>query len=127
LKRRFGPDPVSVATAREAVRAALADSPNQVVEDTVLIVSELASNCVRHARTEYELRLDTDGDVCVGELRDQTAGEPKIRSSALSRPFGHGLRIVEALSDSWGVTHERDGKVVWFRLGSERSSPGTTR
>jgi anti-sigma regulatory factor (Ser/Thr protein kinase) len=121
MTRRFRPCPASIGAARDAMREALAGAPAEIVEDAALIVSELASNCVQHARSDFELLIETDGDVRV-ELQDQSTAEPKIHRSdsclggAKRQLSGRGLRIVDALSDHWGVIEKRGGKAVWFTL-----------
>ncbi|WP_306463737.1 ATP-binding protein [Streptomyces sp. WAC07061] len=86
--------------------------------DIVLCVSELATNALRHGvprgRT-YRLRLLNFGCCLRVEVQDSGPG----RSRILGRPHGNGLRIVEGVSDLWGVLPRSPGKVVWaeFRSG----------
>jgi two-component sensor histidine kinase len=117
IKRRFRPSPESVAAAREVARAALADEPGDVVEAAVLMTSELAANCVRHAKTDFELTIACEDDIRI-ELRDESAGEPKLLSPTFQHPSGRGLQIVDSMSHQWGVTREASGKTVWFTLPS---------
>ena len=83
-----------------------------------LVVSELATNAVRHAGTPFRVSLGH---------RDGVAhpGGPGLRGSSADPPpgvdpaadGGRGLVIVSALSDSWGVTPCPDGgKEVWARF-----------
>jgi anti-sigma regulatory factor (Ser/Thr protein kinase) len=118
-KRRFRPRPESIAAAREAARDALADQPADVVEAAVLMTSELATNCVRHAQTDFELTIVSDGDIRV-ELRDGSASEPKLLAPTIRQPSGRGLRIVDSMSHRWGITREAKGKTVWFTLVAAR-------
>ena len=63
-----------------------------VVDDLLLVASELVTNAVRHAAGPVALRVD---------------------------PGGWGLVIVRSLSESWGVTRRRGGgKTVWARLAT---------
>ena len=52
--RRFDADPVSVGLARSFVREVLAGYDRELVDDGVLLVSEVAANVVEHARTSFE-------------------------------------------------------------------------
>jgi hypothetical protein len=46
-----------------------------------------------------------------------------VRSPKPEDPSGRGLKIVEMLSDDWGVDyHPNDGKTVWFVVSSARSA-----
>jgi anti-sigma regulatory factor (Ser/Thr protein kinase) len=82
-----------------------------------VMVSELATNALRHAETSFSVRVDqTPGSVRV-EVADGGDGRPAVQSPAPSEPSGRGLRIVESLSDAWGVTAASGtGKTVWFTL-----------
>ena len=59
------------------------------------MASELATNALRHAGTEYDVTLTQDGHRLVLEVRDYGSG---IRSWAPDRDGGRGLLIAEALT-----------------------------
>ncbi len=115
IKRRFRPRPESVAAARDAARRALADQPAELVEAAVLMTSELAANCVRHAQTDFELTIAAEDDVRI-EVRDASTDDPRLLSPTLRQPSGRGLRIVDSMSHRWGITRDSTGKTVWFTL-----------
>jgi anti-sigma regulatory factor (Ser/Thr protein kinase) len=115
-----------VTAARRFVRDVLNDRPPELVEAAELMASELATNCVRHAHTEFELAIHTDGQIRI-EVSDRGEGRPTLLSPAPREVSGRGLRIVEAMADAWGVTPAANGKAVWFTLqhpvvGSEAAS-----
>jgi anti-sigma regulatory factor (Ser/Thr protein kinase)/dienelactone hydrolase len=116
--RRFPGKGESVTAARRFVRDVLRGQPDERIEVVELMTSELATNCVRHARTGFELAIELDAGYVRVEARDTGQGRPKLRSPAPSEPTGRGLRIVEALCDSWGVTPGASGKTVWFTVSS---------
>jgi anti-sigma regulatory factor (Ser/Thr protein kinase) len=91
------------------------------VEAAELMASELATNCVRHAHTGFEMTIHSDGQIRV-EVRDTGEGRPKLLSPTPREVSGRGLRIVEAMSDDWGVIPASNGKAVWFTL-SQRDAP----
>jgi anti-sigma regulatory factor (Ser/Thr protein kinase) len=98
------------------VRDVLHDQSSDVLEAAELMVSELATNCVQHARTPFELViLDEDRQIRV-EVRDTGGGRPVVRSPTPAERTGRGLRIVEAMSDAWGIDPSSRGKTVWFTL-----------
>src|SRR5689334_20420204 len=91
---------------------------------TTLLVSELVTNAVRHTRTTSTLTLAVAGGTIEVGLRDGgsspvvTAAQRAVltpTSRLVLLEGGRGLTIVEALSDSWGVTPLDHGKQVWFR------------
>jgi len=80
------------------------------------MATELATNCVQHARTPFKLTIhDKQGQVRI-EVRDTGQGRPLPRSPTPIEPTGRGLRIVEAMSDSWGIDDSSGAKTVWFTV-----------
>lgn len=116
--RRFGGAARSASAARRFVRNTLAGLPKDLVADVELMVSELASNCVVHARTGFEVCLLRAPGTLRVEVTDEGLGDPRIHSPAHDGRKGRGLMIVDALSDTWGVEHRPDGegKTVWFAV-----------
>jgi anti-sigma regulatory factor (Ser/Thr protein kinase) len=113
--RTFACRPTAVRDARELVRTTLDGRPAEVIDAAELMISELASNCVRHAQTEFEVRICAKDEVRI-EVRDRGEGSPRVLSPGVREPSGRGLRIVEAMSRRWGVIPEATGKVVWFTI-----------
>ena len=121
--------PSSVAVARRRLSSELVDSGvyESVVDDASVIVSELISNALRHARPlpsgQVRVCWLRRGDVLELEVSDGGAmTEPRRGPSTLSSLGGRGLGIVEALSDGWGVRHEEGATTVWAVLRTPRSS-----
>jgi PAS domain S-box-containing protein len=84
------------------------------------MLSELATNAVQHAATEFEVAVQVAPDcreVRV-EVTDGAAGFPTPPEQVTDAPHGRGLHIVRALADAWGIEMRRDrpGKTVWFSL-----------
>jgi anti-sigma regulatory factor (Ser/Thr protein kinase) len=87
-----------------------------VVEAAELMTSELATNVLRHAQSSFELTIHVTEDQVRVEVRDSGEGQPTLRSPDPHEHSGRGLRIVQALSDAWGVIPTASGKLVWFTL-----------
>ncbi|MBP2703186.1 ATP-binding protein [Microbispora sp. RL4-1S] len=113
--------PASVASARSLVRRELTRwGLDAMVDDCSLVVSELASNVVRHGGTVFTLRLGSNGTWVYGEIFDQGEGLPRQREADMDSTDGRGLLIVRELADDWGVVRSaRGGKTVWFITGAE--------
>lgn len=115
---RLSPTTEAVKAARDYVGGLLAlhDWPGDVVERAVVVVSELATNAVRHAGTEWELRC-TVADVAHVEVLDGDATAlPALRDPEPGQPGGMGLHLVTAFASTWGVDGTPGGKTVWCTL-----------
>ena len=114
--RVFGNAPASVSAARHFVIDLLSDVPRGVVDEVAVMVSELATNCVRHTDTEFTVNIEHDRRRIRVEVTDQGDGAPTLRVPDANEPTGRGLRIVRELADAFGVvqTAGGPGKTVWF-------------
>ncbi|MGA5820950.1 ATP-binding protein [Kitasatospora sp. NPDC094028] len=91
-----------------------------VVEDVLLMVSELVTNACLHAPGgPRELRLHWDGDRLRAEVTDASPVPTRLRPNAdPGRPGGHGLRVVDRLARAWGSLPDGGGKRVWLEVSS---------
>ncbi|MGQ5634347.1 ATP-binding protein [Streptomyces sp. EWL5.16] len=86
-----------------------------------LIVAELANNAATHGRVSgrsFQLLLQTVGDTLRIEVTD-TRGDrlPHRHPAHPTAESGHGLTLVAALADRWGVTPGLPPrKTVWAEL-----------
>jgi hypothetical protein len=128
---RFPGEAASVRQARDFVRVVLgADWPG--LDDVLLMVSEIASNAVRHTASGdngwFDLTVSVAGSTARVQIADGGASsEPQIPGDggglgALT--CGRGLRIVDALADRWGHTGDELGRVVWFEITGKPASDG---
>ncbi|MFV0462860.1 MAG: ATP-binding protein [Nostocoides sp.] len=114
----------SVGRIRRAVVADLTARgvPPSIIDEAELVVSELASNSIRHAapladgniRVRWKVKGATV-DIEVTDGGGQTIPRPSPR--VLWAPGGRGLRIVRSLAHEWGVIEESAGMTVWAALG----------
>ncbi|MFD7445519.1 SpoIIE family protein phosphatase [Streptomyces sp. NPDC059909] len=127
-------DPVgrSVATARAFVRDTLQGwGYSDVVDDAVVLTSELVTNAVIHAGTAADvLCLRTDDGVLV-EVADRYP-EREIPLQGTGRTLAHpdrengrGLLLCAALATRWGVEYTPTHKQVWFQLDMPQRQVGT--
>ena len=115
--RDFAARPESVPAARRFASGMLRHAPSDLREVVELMVSELATNCIRHVNASFQLTIESHGDKVNVEVRDQAEGRPAMRSPAPGDSEGRGLRIIDLLAARWGVRYDSDaGKTVWFTL-----------
>ena len=115
------PEPTSAGVARRFVASTL-EAGDEVAELAVLLVSELASNAVLHARTPFELVVDDDGRRLRVEVHDDSPSLPTLKDYVAESVTGRGLHMVAASADNWGFEASERGKCVWFELAYQ----GTT-
>lgn len=138
------PEPASVSAARRfATETLRAWRLPAVAADVTLVVSELATNAVLHARTPFDVTLRRSGagvrvevvdgssspvsplapvrpevpPSLMGADDDPAAIEDLLRAGATT---GRGLQMVAGVARSWGSVPrpEGPGKVVWAELGT---------
>lgn len=114
--RRFQPTSRAVTSARQFVEDALGSDRGDggVI---ALLVSELASNAVRHAQTSFVVTISGDSNTRV----EVTDGSPLPPRRAAGPPRqdggGHGLVLVDRLAAAWGYYPSGVGKTVWVETG----------
>jgi len=116
------PDSVQApATARTFLRGAACSTHHaQVLDEAELLVSELATNAVLHGAPPITVRVECDGsDGLHVSVTDGDPEPPLPREAGPEDGSGRGIRLVDVISDRWGVhPHPGDGKEVWFQLRS---------
>ena len=108
-------------TAVSAARCFVADTLyswglDQLVGDGSTVVSELATNAIMHAETDFAVSLSSHGHAVRLSVRDHSLVVPVMRTPLPAAISGRGLRMVTALSRRWGTDLVGDGKVVWAEL-----------
>jgi anti-sigma regulatory factor (Ser/Thr protein kinase) len=81
-----------------------------------LLASELATNAVMHAGTDFTLAADIGRDAVRVEVSDGSTELPEVRRPPAGAVGGRGLHLVQELSSGWGTDVEGRGKRVWFEL-----------
>ena len=120
LQARLEPRPDSVRAARDLVtRACRAWQLPDQLQDTWLIVSELAANAVEHARTDFIVTVSRKGTRLHVAIHDCLGAFPQLGATMLAGPQtsfgsrGRGLRLVHTIAAAWGTIPTQEGKVVW--------------
>lgn len=119
-RQRLDPVPESARVARRTVLTTLeAAGRADLAEAAGLLVSELVTNAIVHARTPIDLDVVAGRDGLRVAVSDNSPHLPTPRHYGRSATTGRGLALVELLADRHGTENGAvDGKTVWFELGA---------
>jgi anti-sigma regulatory factor (Ser/Thr protein kinase) len=116
----LAPNPASVGEARRFTVDTLRRwGRDDLTTSGALLVTELVTNAILHARTMVRVILERGADSVRVEVRDGSPIRPALRNHGLDATTGRGLALVSQLSDSWGVDVDGAGKVVWAQLAED--------
>jgi two-component sensor histidine kinase len=91
---------------------------NAVGDLTVLLVSELVTNALRHATGPIGVSVQRiRNDALLVEVSDPLPELPLARDARPEDEGGRGLQLVARTSRRWGTRRGSAGKTVWFELG----------
>jgi GAF domain-containing protein/anti-sigma regulatory factor (Ser/Thr protein kinase) len=126
----YRPEPAAVSAARKFVRETLQDwldagpapAGTGLVDDAVLLTSELVTNAVVHAGTQVQVTCKLAASAVEVVVRDShparmVPGPTGDDGIAAERTHGRGLLLPSALASAWGVSYGAEAKAVWFRMG----------
>lgn len=117
-------EPRSVAAGRRFTGKALAEwGYPEHAETACLLVSEILTNAVSHARARIRLRVHRSASEIVIEVSDDSPRLPQRRLADPNDESGRGLMLVEALATEWGTRPRAAGKTVWFTIGLGQAPP----
>jgi anti-sigma regulatory factor (Ser/Thr protein kinase) len=85
--------------------------------EVLLVVSELVTNALTHARSEVELALELDQERLRVEVADGSTDLPQLRHPDPLDVTGRGVFLVDHFADAWGTAMRPNGKVVWCQIG----------
>ncbi len=111
-------DASSVREARRFITATLTEwRLESLLDDVLLVASELATNAITHADSGYRLRLSLNGSGLRVDVIDSGDGTPEPQPPSWTAEHGRGLLLVDALTTAWGLEVVPDGgKLVWAEL-----------
>ncbi len=132
----FEPVGRSVAAARAFVRDTLQGwGFAEVVDDAVVLASELVTNAVVHAGTAAHVQCLRREDSVRVEVADRYPRrslpiypgheDGPAGTAELEREGGRGLLLCAALASRWGVDYTATDKRVWFSLELPARAAGT--
>jgi anti-sigma regulatory factor (Ser/Thr protein kinase) len=113
-------DPTSAREARAFVRMALAERLSApILEDALVLASEIVTNVIRHAGTPLTLTVEIHrGYVRMTVTDGALPFDLPAGTESEELESGRGIGIVAALSRRWGVGATPIGKSIWAELDS---------
>lgn len=106
-------DPAVVAEIRKQVAIRLTGwSLDDAAFTTGLVVSELVTNAIRHAKSPIQVRLIRDRAL-ICEVSDGSSTAPHLRRAGAFDEGGRGLLLVSQLTQRWGTRQSLHGKTIW--------------
>ena len=113
---RFSPDVASAHDAWVATLEILKEKEIPAVDETQIIVDELAANAIIHAHTEFELSIELWSDCLRIIVRDKSKLKPAIKYPDPLEESGRGLFLLDNVADDWGYHPTESGKCIWASI-----------
>jgi anti-sigma regulatory factor (Ser/Thr protein kinase) len=88
------------------------------VDEAELLVTELATNVVKHVGegASATLILELRGERLRLEVHDESQTVPSINTAECDKECGRGLHLLAALAVDWGAVLTAAGKAVWCEI-----------
>jgi len=108
----------SVAQARRFVEDNVREwQVEPLLDDALLVVSELVTNAVTHADSSCRIRLSLTPARLRIDVLDNGVGTPEPMPYSQTEEHGRGLYMVDAVTSAWGLEDiPGEGKLVWAEL-----------
>ena len=107
--------PAEVTSARRAVEVRLREWGCDLLDEVLLVFSELVTNAVSHAGRAERVLVRLDEAAVTVAVEDASGSGPQMRLEG-DASGGFGLRIVEQLAIEWGWEPTDIGKRVWAKV-----------
>ena len=107
----------SCSIARRFVQETLVDAPDDLRDDASLLISEVVTNALLHAKGPVRIEVEQNGGAYRIAVSDESSAPPTQKGYRTDDATGRGLQLLDGLATSWGWEWTRPGKVVWFELG----------
>ena len=115
--RSFPPAADQPRAARNFVQSRLGQwGAEDLAEDAALVVTELATNAVVHAQSEFCVVVSATPAWVRISVGDSSPASPSRKGFVTASSSGRGLGLVSAVAARWGTARAGPGKVVWAEL-----------
>jgi hypothetical protein len=119
VSMRFWSNSLGPRLARRFVAETLtAWSLPTAVDDACLVVSELATNAIRHTAGDFTVAMWRVGDdirIAVGDVSPSLPVPGEVDAQS---PCGRGLKLVRSVARQWGHYRSGTGKIVWALIAA---------
>jgi anti-sigma regulatory factor (Ser/Thr protein kinase) len=113
----LGDDKRAASKARAFLRKFACEHCLAGVETAELLISEVVTNSIRHARPPYLVVIECKrGNTLEVRVTDGSRRAPSKRDPDVWSESGRGVALVNDLSKKWGVKKSLRGKTVWFQV-----------
>lgn len=120
----FVASPRAPMAARRFVADALgSEGLDGALYQIMVVVSELSTNAVRHAASDFSVTVLAGERIVFVGVRDSSPSPPVLHASSDLATSGRGLALVDALADRWGCERSGSGKLVWAEFSRDRGQP----
>lgn len=108
----------SVAAARRFVEERVKEwELEQLLDDALLVITELVTNAITHADSSCRVRLSLNPATLHIDVLDRGTGTPEPLPFSETEEHGRGLYMVDAVTAAWGLEDiPGSGKLVWAEL-----------
>lgn len=94
----------------------------EVADDAELLVTELVTNAIIHARTPVKVEISEGDGVIDFAVSDQSTRQVQLRMPSVDAVTGRGIHLLDQIASDWEVVPEAGGKTVRFRLRTVANS-----
>lgn len=115
-KIELSADVVNCSVARRFVQDKLRRAPDALRNDASLLLSEVFTNALLHARGPVTVEVQKSGDGYRISVGDRSTTPPTEKDYQADDATGRGLHLLDSLAAAWGWERTGSGKVVWFDL-----------
>ncbi|WP_410612459.1 ATP-binding protein [Amycolatopsis sp. lyj-109] len=99
----------------------------ELIDDAVVLVTELVENTLQHTRSRPEVRVDLRRGIYTIAVADDDPRPAELHERQTATEPGLGLELVAQFARAWGCSRSwAGGKVVWATLLVSRNVAGTT-
>lgn len=93
-----------------------------VADDAELLVTELVTNSIIHARTPVRVEVVAgDGQLEI-QVSDGSTRQVQLRMPTPDAVTGRGIHLLDQIAADWEVLPKAGGKTVRFRLATNAAS-----
>lgn len=117
-------DPTSAREARAFIRMALQQRmAAEILQDALLLASEMVSNVIRHAGTPLTLSVEIHRGYLRMTVTDGALPfDARVGPESEDGESGRGIAIIASVSRRWGVGSTPIGKSIWAELNTAPAS-----